>query len=397
MASRSLSLSAFVVALAALLWLSPGAPRAPAAQDDPAALVRAYWAERDNDARAALARRIASHPDYRPSRLRDWLHGGVPFEEMAPGTTTMTVESEPGTSRQVTLILPDGYRRDRAWPLVYALHPSGEPADTWAEQVKRMLGTRAREFVIASPEYRQNYIAAKPPFVAEHAVVLDAVARRVHVDANRVYAFGYSKGGFAAWYVTVFFADRFAGTVALAAGFDVAPGPDGFWTHLAGNVAHVPVLNAWGEKDPLVIRDLAEKPAGTFAESNRWFTQALRGMDLPVTNIEVVGGLHNQLALPGEAVVDILNRCRVVDTAACRPRLPPPAPGLQLLDRGPLVGRGCVGRAVAGAAACRGWRVRRGNAGADARASARASRRNPRRADHPRQQPAHRRRGRLAR
>ena len=313
MASRSLPPSAFVVVLAALLWLSPGAPRTPAAQDDPVSLVRAYWTERDNEARSALARRIASHPDYRPSRLRDWLHGGVPFEEMPPGTATMTVESEPGASRQITLILPDGYRRDRAWPLVYALHPSGEPADKWAEQVRHMLGRRASEIVIASPEYRRNYIAATPPFVAEHAVVLDAVARRVHVDANRVYAFGYSRGGFAAWYAGVFFADRFAGVIALAAGFDVAPGPDGFWAHLAGNVAHVPVLNAWGEKDPLVIRDLAENPAGTFAESNRWFTQALRGMDLPVTNIEVVGGLHNQLMPPGEAIVDILNRRRVVD------------------------------------------------------------------------------------
>jgi pimeloyl-ACP methyl ester carboxylesterase len=196
---------------------------------------------------------------------------------------------------------------------VYALHPSGEPADRWAEQVRRMLGVRAREFVIASPEYRQNYIAAKPPFAAEHAAVLDAVARLVHVDPNRVYAFGYSRGGFAAWYVGLYFADRFAGVVALAAGFDVAPGPDGFWKHLAPNVAHVPVLNAWGERDPLVIRDLAEKPAGTFAESNRWFTQALGGMGLPITNIEVVGGVHNQLAPPGEAIVDLLSRRRAVD------------------------------------------------------------------------------------
>ena len=128
---------------------------------------------------------------------------------------TIVVEAGAEGARPVTLVLPDGYRADRAWPLVYALHPSGEPADRWVEQVRRMLGTRAREFVIASPEYRQNYIAVRPPFVAEHAAILDAVARLVHVDANRVYAFGYSKGGFAAWYVTVFFADRFAGTVAL--------------------------------------------------------------------------------------------------------------------------------------------------------------------------------------
>jgi pimeloyl-ACP methyl ester carboxylesterase len=237
----------------------------------------------------------------------------VPYDDLAPGPKTITVTAGAEGAKVVTLVLPEGYRRDRPWPLVYALHPSGEPADRWAEQVRRMLGRRAREFVIASPDYRQNYIAAKPPFVAEHAAILDAVARLVHVDANRVYAFGYSRGGFAAWYVALYFSDRFAGVAALAAGFDVAPGEDGFWKQLVPNVTHVRVLNAWGEQDPLVIRDLAEKPAGTFAESNRWFTQALRGMNLPITNIEVVGGVHNELAPPGQAIVDILTRRRVVD------------------------------------------------------------------------------------
>ena len=91
--------SAFVVALAVLLGLSPGAPPLSSAQDDPAALVRAYWAERDADARASLARRIASHADYRPSRLREWLHNGVPFEELAPGIRTITVDAGGATLR----------------------------------------------------------------------------------------------------------------------------------------------------------------------------------------------------------------------------------------------------------------------------------------------------------
>jgi pimeloyl-ACP methyl ester carboxylesterase len=172
---------------------------------------------------------------------------------------------------------------------------------------------RAREFLVASPEYVQNYIAAKPPFIAEHAAILDAVARQVHVDADRVYAFGYSKGGFAAWYVALYFPDRFAGAVSLAAGFDVAPGEDGFWKHLVANVAHVPVLNAWGEFDPLVVKDLAGQPAGTFAESNRWFAQAVRKMPLPIRNLEVSGGVHNQLAPPGEPIVESLARRRVPD------------------------------------------------------------------------------------
>jgi dienelactone hydrolase len=303
------------VSCAAACCLAFGAavPPAPSTQDDPRSLVRAYWVERDADARAVLARRLAAHPGYRPSRLRDWLHADVPFDDLAPGTRTITLDVPREGSRPIVLVLPEGYRPDRAWPLVYALHPSGEPADRWAGQVRRMLGVRAREVVIASPEYRQNYIAAKPPFVAEHAAILDAVARLVHVDANRVYAFGYSKGGFAAWYVTVYFADRFAASVALAAGFDVAPGPDGFWRHLAPNVSHVPVLNAWGDRDPLIIRDLAEEPAGTFAESNRWFAREVRGLSLPITNIEVPSADHYQLPPPMSAVLDTLSGRRVVD------------------------------------------------------------------------------------
>jgi pimeloyl-ACP methyl ester carboxylesterase len=237
----------------------------------------------------------------------------VPFEPLAPGSRTINADTGAGGTARVTLVLPEGYRPDRAWPLVYALHPSGEPADRWAEQVRRLLGDRAREFVIASPEYRQNYIAAQPPFVAEHAAMLDAVARLVHIDADRVYAFGYSKGGFAAWYVTLYFADRFAATIALAAGFDVAPGPDGFWKQVVPNVAYVPVLNAWGDRDPLVVRDLAEKPAGTFAESNRWFAREARGLRLPITNREVPGADHYKLAPPVDAIMDHLDRRRAVD------------------------------------------------------------------------------------
>ena len=307
----------FALASGAALLAVLGAPRlaVPAAQEGPAALVRAWWSEADAGARAALAGRIAGHPDYRPARLREWLHDGAPFEDWRAGARTITVNAGADGERPVTIVLPEGYRRDRAWPLVYALHPSGEPADRWAEQVRRLLGDRAREFVIASPEYRQNYIAVRPPFVAEHAIILDEVARLVHVDANRVYAFGYSKGGFAAWHVTVYFPDRFAGTVALAAGFDVAPGPDGFWKQLVPNVAHVPVLNAWGDSDPLVIRDLAEKPAGTFAESNRWFARELRGLGLPITNVEVPGAEHYQMPPPMSAVWETLSRRRAVNPA----------------------------------------------------------------------------------
>jgi hypothetical protein len=78
-------------------------------------------------------------------------------------------------------------------------------------------------------------------------------------------------------------------------------------------VAHVPVLNAWGERDSLIIQDLAEKPVANFAESNRRFQREIRGMGLPITNLEVPGGVHSQLAPPGAAIVEIVTGRRRVD------------------------------------------------------------------------------------
>ncbi len=306
-------LMSVVASIAGLAGTPAFVPRGLAAQDDPIALVRAYLGTANAAERASLSARVAAHPDYRPSRLREWLHRAAEYPALAPGVEALTVDAGAGERRRVFLVIPEGYRPDRSWPLVYALHPSGEPPDRWADQMRRMLGSRAREYVIASPEYKQNYIAARPPFVPEHPAILDGVARRVHVDADRVYAFGYSRGGFGAWYVALYHPDRLAGAVALAAGFDVAPGPDGFWRVLVANVRHVPVLNAWGERDPLIVKDLAEQPAGTFAESNRYFQREVAGMGLPITNIEVPGGVHNQLAPPPQAVLEVLRGRRTHD------------------------------------------------------------------------------------
>jgi hypothetical protein len=294
-----------------------GLARAPAA-DDPVALVRSYFAADAESTRAAAAARIAAHPDYRPSRLREWLHAAYPFPAQAAGLQTFSVDIGAGLSRRVVLVVPEGYCPDRAWPLVYALRPSGMTPEEWAREMERMLGRRAREFVIASPEFSQNYIFAKAPFVPEHPAILDAVARRVHVAADRVYPFGYSKGGFGAWFVALYYPDRVAGAISLAAGFDVAPGDDGFWRLLVSNVAHTPVFNAWGEKDPLQVPGLDGKPGATFAESNRRFERETRGMRLPIVNIEVPGGVHNNLMPPVAPIVDVLAGRRAGDPRRVR-------------------------------------------------------------------------------
>ncbi len=313
--SRSIRRTAARGVVTAGLVLAAGAlaGRAQVAGDDPVALVRSYFSTRDESARAAIGERIGSHPDVRPSRLREWLHAGYPFPDQAPGLQTFQVGIGAGQLRTVALIVPEGYRPDRAWPLVYALHPSGVEATEWARRVERVFGARAREFLIASPEFEQNYIFAKPPFVAEHPAILDEVARRVHVASDRVYPFGYSKGGFAAWFVSLYYPDRVAGAVAVAAGFDVAPGDDGLWKELAPNVAHTPVLNVWGEHDPLLVPGLDGKPGATFAASNRLFARAVRDTALPIVNIEVAGATHVAVAPPAAPLARLMERRRRQD------------------------------------------------------------------------------------
>ena len=266
-------LSVIALTTAAFCWSAGGLDgRAQEGADDPVALVRSYFSTSDESARAAIAGRIASHPRCSPSRLREWLQAGYPFPDEAPGLHTLSVDIGGGLARSVALVVPDGYRPDRAWPLVYALHPSGMPAEAWARQVERQLGARAREFLIAAPEFEQNYIFAKPPFVAEHPAILDAVARRVHVASNRVYPFGYSKGGFGAWFVALYYPDRAAGAFSLSAGFDVAPGDDGFWKELVQNVAHTPVLNVWARP----TRSACRASTGRTAPPSRSRTGCLR-------------------------------------------------------------------------------------------------------------------------
>ena len=93
--------------------------------NDPVALVRAYFQTEGPIARREAAARIASHRDYRPGRLREWLHRGAPFDDLPPGPREIVVDVGAGQTRRVSLILPEGYRADRAWPLSTRCTPRG--------------------------------------------------------------------------------------------------------------------------------------------------------------------------------------------------------------------------------------------------------------------------------
>ena len=128
-----------------------------------------------------------------------------------------------------------------------------------------------------------------------------------------MYAFGYSKGGFAAWYVTLYFADRFAGTVSLAAGFDVAPGPTASGRSSCPTSPTCPCSTRGAIATRSSSATSRRSPPAPLPSRTGGSRRRVAGWALPITNIEVAGGVHNQLTPPGEAIVDILNRRRAVD------------------------------------------------------------------------------------
>jgi len=285
--------------------------------DDPVALVARYLSSPDRTARAALARAIEARADADPAHVRTWLHEAWPQvrRETRVGRGALVKLDVPvgfDQSRTVVLRTPRRYTPDRAWPLIYALHESGGMANEFVRYVERVLGPAIDDFVVAAPnQYRQTGLDAPPPFTDDHRSVLDAVKAIVHVDSDRVYALGYSRGGYASWSMATTYADRFAGVVAIASTTSVPPSDDGVWRLTLPGVSHLRVLNVWGGMDSMVVRGLDGRPLGTISGLNRRFVEMTRGMDLPIVNLEVPGRTHNNLVPPRDAVLDVLAATRV--------------------------------------------------------------------------------------
>ena len=197
-----------------------GALSRPAAASETTILadLRAFFATADPVRQAELAARAQADPAFRRELLGEWLHRLDLFPPRKPGAAELRVPVGFGQVRTVTLRLPRGYTPKRPWPLIYALHPSGGTGPFFLDYVeKQLLGPAVEGFIVAAPtEYHQTGLDAPPPFTVDHLAILRAVRQAVHVDSDRVYALGYSLGGYAAWAVSCLHADQLAGAVPIS-------------------------------------------------------------------------------------------------------------------------------------------------------------------------------------
>jgi predicted esterase len=288
------------------------APLVAAGEPEIVADLTAFFRTADTGERARLAARVASDPAFRRDRLTGLLHRMSLWAPVAEGRHVIQVPVGYGETRDVTLRVPRGYAPDRAWPLVYALHPSGGDGPSFIGYVEALLGPRVEEFLIAAPShYRQTGLDAPAPFTVDHTAILRAVRRTLHVDGGRQYALGYSLGGYASWAVACLHADELAGAVPISSAFSIPPTAGGLWRAMVPNVLSLPILNVWGALDNLVVFGIEGEPLGGIADLNRPFALWVAGLLPLLTNVEIPNAGHGNARPPQPALEAILSSRRV--------------------------------------------------------------------------------------
>lgn len=163
-------------------------------------------------------------------------------------------------------LLSKGDKPEAGWPLFIALHGGGRtpgvgrhgsPVNNREWQAQQMLASQvypgpALFMIPRMPndehgrwwwDYTQDMY---------HQFLRQAVAL-YQVNPNRIYLIGISEGGYATYRLAPFWADKFAGVAAMAAG-------DQPWTCPAENLANLPFYTAVGANDHMFKRrEFAEK------------------------------------------------------------------------------------------------------------------------------------------
>lgn len=279
----------------------------PAVADEAAILknIKAFFDTPDAAQRKDLAAAIAADTAYDRAKLRDWLHAAGIFKKLDPGRTSIQSGVGDVKSLEVTIRVPKGYDAGRPYPLIYALHGTGGDSDGIIAYVERILGERVEQFVVAAPDkYEQVVLNATTPYSIEHRAALRDIRKTAHIDADRVYAIGYSRGGHACWTLAVTCPDEFAGIVPVA-GTLLIPEYDVLLESFLPNLANTRVLCCYGALDD-AGPDGARSKAGGVAGVNRFIKTVAEPLKLPLTLIEEPDKGHGNIVPPPEEIGELL-------------------------------------------------------------------------------------------
>lgn len=183
--------------------------------------------------------------------------------------------------------VPSNYDAKKKWPLVVALHGMGQDENSFFAnssynngEMKRI--AEARGYLVVCPKGRapaSMYFGSAETDVID---VLKAMKRDYSIDDDRVYLMGHSMGGYGTWSVAVNHPDLFAALGPISGG-----GQPMVMMGLK-KIAHVPWIVIHGDKDPTVS-----------VEESRKMVKAGKDLGIEIKYVEVPGGNHSDIAVPG--------------------------------------------------------------------------------------------------
>lgn len=202
---------------------------------------------------------------------------------------TVTVS---GTAYAYQVFLPHDYTTSRKWPVIVALHGSGEKGSDNQKQLGVGLGpvvsAQSGTFPAIVVFSQMPAVEGGPPFDPVLIAELDATMREFSADAGRVYATGLSLGGIVEYSIVSANPNRFAAFVPIAADICVvcvtgsASSPkQSVYTSVLTPMRNVPTWIFHGSADPNVPVDDA-----------RLIYQILTQLGAPVKYTEYAGAGH---------------------------------------------------------------------------------------------------------
>ncbi len=204
-----------------------------------------------------------------------------------------------GTEYLFQVYVPRDYDGSRSWPVILALHGSGERGADGLIQTEVGLGSAIRRHAARYPAivvFPQcpggGEVGHWQDFGARLALAtLDQTLDEFNTDTSAVYLTGLSMGGNGAWYLGFHHPDRFAAMVVICGWisrrFDryppIAPSsePDPFAT-VAERLRHVPIWIFHGDEDDVIS-----------VEESRRMASALEDAKADVRYSELAGVNHN--------------------------------------------------------------------------------------------------------
>ncbi|CAN5612739.1 hypothetical protein BH09PLA1_BH09PLA1_13160 [soil metagenome] len=275
--------------------------------------VRGYVQASDASGRSSAADQIrAGFPRLTDAELSDALHRAAHFEAYQPGEQTFAITLEDQTARTVFVRVPKNYSPQRAWPIILAYHGTGGGGHDLIGPIARLFGDDAENYLIAGiDQYQPNNVDSKRSWRPEYRLVIQSLKSHFNIDSGRVYATGFSGGGYVAWSMAIFYGDEIAASIPVASAFDAAPEIPGMWEMLLPNVSNTPVLNVWGSNDRLAVLGIdLQTPQGTNHELNQKLIPIAKKMNLPITSYIVKGGGHS-FEPPRDLMLQMLKKTRL--------------------------------------------------------------------------------------